>query len=329
MKTYTKLAITIPLVATLAACGGGGEPIIEAEREDALVDTDNDGVVDTLDAFPRDATETLDTDSDGVGDNADAFPRDATETLDTDSDGVGDNADAFPRDATETLDTDSDGVGDNADPLPNISGTNLATLADNETVQIIALSGNSIDISNQAKSASDETITPTLSYVALTESGKIVGIPADRMPRGVTFYAEDTANVYVLIGGDAYTLTNGAVDAAIDGTSGDLSVLLSFNRNNIAFTSEADNSLSVNTNMQVSVDSTLSGVSECGSANLLCGGTLNIIQDNTIVETATMAPTEFITGIYGTASDPDIGGVVNYVDEGTLAAKGSFIAARD
>lgn len=50
-----------------------------------VTDSDNDGVVDSLDAFPNDASETTDTDSDGVGDNADAFPNDATQQTDTDS----------------------------------------------------------------------------------------------------------------------------------------------------------------------------------------------------------------------------------------------------
>jgi len=82
-------------------------------------DRDGDGIENTLDAFPDDATETADTDGDGVGDNADAFPNDATETDDSDGDGVGDHADAFPNDATETVDSDGDGVGDNADTFPN------------------------------------------------------------------------------------------------------------------------------------------------------------------------------------------------------------------
>jgi hypothetical protein len=106
-------------------------------------DTDDDGdmVLDSDDAFPLDATESVDTDSDGVGNNADsdddgdtvldgddAFPLDASESVDTDSDGIGNNADtdddndtvldiddAFPFDATESVDTDSDGTGNNAD----------------------------------------------------------------------------------------------------------------------------------------------------------------------------------------------------------------------
>ena len=108
-----------------------------------LIDTDddNDGILDSSDAFPLDSTESLDSDSDGVGNNADtdddndgildssdAFPLDRVESLDTDSDGVGNNADtdddndgvtdssdAFPLDSTEYLDTDNDGIGNNAD----------------------------------------------------------------------------------------------------------------------------------------------------------------------------------------------------------------------
>ncbi len=87
-------------------------------------DSDGDGVPDSQDAFPNDASETVDTDGDGVGDNADAFPADASETVDSDGDGVGDNADAFPNDASETTDTDGDGIGDNADTDADGDGVN-------------------------------------------------------------------------------------------------------------------------------------------------------------------------------------------------------------
>lgn len=68
------------------------------------IDSDADGVNDSLDDFPDDPTETTDSDGDGVGDNADAFPDDPTETIDTDGDGVGDNADAYPDDPTKFSD---------------------------------------------------------------------------------------------------------------------------------------------------------------------------------------------------------------------------------
>jgi hypothetical protein len=69
-------------------------------------DSDQDSMIDALDAFPQDSSEVYDTDSDGIGNNADT---------DDDGDGVLDGADAFPLDATESVDTDSDDIGNNAD----------------------------------------------------------------------------------------------------------------------------------------------------------------------------------------------------------------------
>ena len=96
-------------------------------------DSDGDGVNDSEDAFPNDASETVDTDSDGVGDNADAFPNDPNETADSDCDNVGDNADEFPSDATETVDTDGDGVGDNGDVHPGYNDSALTTYLSNNS----------------------------------------------------------------------------------------------------------------------------------------------------------------------------------------------------
>lgn len=92
-------------------------------------DDDNDGAVDSQDAFPFDSKESKDTDGDGVGDNADPdddndgiddiqdlFPQDSKDWQDSDGDGVGDNADSFSFDPTEWNDADGDGLGDNADP---------------------------------------------------------------------------------------------------------------------------------------------------------------------------------------------------------------------
>jgi hypothetical protein len=56
-------------------------------------DTDGDGVLDSVDAFPLDPTEWLDTDGDGIGNNAD---------WDDDGDGVPDVVDTDPLDAENT-----------------------------------------------------------------------------------------------------------------------------------------------------------------------------------------------------------------------------------
>jgi len=60
-------------------------------------DDDNDGVNDTQDAFPRNASETVDTDSDGIGNNAD---------FDDDGDGVPDTVDVEPLNATNASELD-------------------------------------------------------------------------------------------------------------------------------------------------------------------------------------------------------------------------------
>jgi hypothetical protein len=69
-------------------------------------DDDNDGTLDTDDAFPLNPNEDTDTDSDGIGNNADT---------DDDGDGTLDTDDDFPSDPTEDTDTDGDGTGNNAD----------------------------------------------------------------------------------------------------------------------------------------------------------------------------------------------------------------------
>lgn len=73
---------------------------------DSDSDDDNDGVADSLDDFPLDASETIDTDRDGIGDNED---------VDDDNDLIGDVDDKFPLDPEESLDIDLDGIGNNAD----------------------------------------------------------------------------------------------------------------------------------------------------------------------------------------------------------------------
>jgi len=105
-------------------------------------DVDGDGVLNTLDAFPYDPTETTDTDGDGVGNNADMDDdndglSDVFETsigtnsllTDSDGDGLSDYFEvAFDGNAVAytpgsdlnplSVDTDQDGITDSSDPIP-------------------------------------------------------------------------------------------------------------------------------------------------------------------------------------------------------------------
>lgn len=102
-----------------------------------IVDSDDDGVPDSEDAFPEDPSEWADSDADGVGDNSDLCPNTEAGSmvdargcsagqLDSDKDGVSDAADQCPNTpAGETanaqgcsasqLDADKDGVSDALD----------------------------------------------------------------------------------------------------------------------------------------------------------------------------------------------------------------------
>lgn len=109
MKLDFKLnqLLLVAAVVALAGCGGGSN---------TAPDSDNDGVADSIDAFPNNAAESVDSDGDGVGDNADVFPNDAAETTDADSDQVGDNGDNCPAVSNaDQVDADTDGTGDACD----------------------------------------------------------------------------------------------------------------------------------------------------------------------------------------------------------------------
>ena len=85
----------------------------------ADTDDDNDGVLDTADAFSLIQLRVLtDTDGDGRPNDCDSdcVTLGMTADTDDDNDGVLDAADAFPFDASEFVDTDLDGIGNNATP---------------------------------------------------------------------------------------------------------------------------------------------------------------------------------------------------------------------
>ena len=77
-----------------------------AALREAMPDTDADGFVDAVDAFPDDRRAWSDLDGDGLAEAVDD---------DDDGDGVADREDAFPFDPAEWADADGDRIGDNVD----------------------------------------------------------------------------------------------------------------------------------------------------------------------------------------------------------------------
>ena len=103
-----------------------GDGVIDCQDPDI----DNDGVLNEIDAFPKDKFEWLDSDGDGVGDNTDWAPEDPREQSDYDMDTIGDNYDededndgvpdifediGFKNNEFEFYDIDLDGLGDNSE----------------------------------------------------------------------------------------------------------------------------------------------------------------------------------------------------------------------
>ncbi|AWB66998.1 hypothetical protein C2869_11365 [Saccharobesus litoralis] len=100
------------------------ETVIAVKVAETNPDRDGDGVYNSNDAFPDDASGDSDFDGDGIPDIAyelDALgvrtgsENTAKSDPDDDNDGVDDDIDAFPYDPSEVMDTDGDKIGNNAD----------------------------------------------------------------------------------------------------------------------------------------------------------------------------------------------------------------------
>ena len=94
-------------------------------------DSDSDGIADGIDQFP--AGEACEVDSDA---NTDNEPMNDADTLDTDGDGISDSEDRFPNDPTESVDANGDGLGDNANPIVAVIDTDADGLTDEQELEL-------------------------------------------------------------------------------------------------------------------------------------------------------------------------------------------------
>jgi hypothetical protein len=119
----------------------------DAQGNACDTDDDNDGVEDNQDAFPLNTTESLDTDNDGIGNNSDT---------DDDNDGVLDHNDDLPLNRNEFIDTDGDGIGNNADSDDDNDGISDSNERRWGFDPLDASDGNNADADNDGVSNKDE-----------------------------------------------------------------------------------------------------------------------------------------------------------------------------
>jgi hypothetical protein len=184
-----------------------------------LPDSDGDGIVDALDAFPFDALDFLDTDGDGMGDFTD---------LDDDGDGRADDVDAFPLDRKEFLDTDGDLVGNNADTDDDGDGlddayevskglypliSNVGTDTDNDGIDDVAefalgtdpavvdSDGDGLSDGDEIAAGLDPTVQDqaTIAHQLITPSSTVIRIPVGST--AAVSWSYDTSDAQNLLNG--------------------------------------------------------------------------------------------------------------------------------
>ncbi len=192
----------------------------------AGVDSDGDGVIDELDAFPNDPRETQDDDLDGVGNSVDRFSSDPAEAYDTDLDGIGDNAD---------LDDDGDGftdreeLADGTDPLSRFScrsgcfsfdideDGDAAALTDGLLVIRYLFGFSSNSLVSGAVAADGSRVEAEAISTYLSEAGSQLDIDGDGESKALT---DGLLLIRYLFGFSGDSLTSGAVGVTAARTSG-------------------------------------------------------------------------------------------------------------
>jgi len=226
-------------------------------------------------------------------------------------------------------DTDGDGVADTADPFPSVTGTDLESFTDDTLLQSISLDAttNTSSVTEAAKSTTSEQWTTTdTDYVVQLDNGDIVGVAMESIPASVEFAATGTANMVIVQGSTQYGLLGGDVTGSLSSDATTLTVGLSWEGEEIDAQNEDQSAASISA-MTMNLTSSLSGETDCGGANMLCGGTVSVTANEaSLIDTTNLNANQYKAGIYGsTAANAELGGQINYVDPNTLSIVGSFV----
>jgi subtilisin family serine protease len=159
-------------------------------------------LVDTRSNLGAGPSAFTDSDSDGVVDVLDAFPMDPNETLDTDSDGTGNNADT---------DDDGDGIPDATDPNPLVPATPTAAVANNLALTVNLLPNTKTTQNGTLTGSSSANQTLTFSLVSQGASG--VATITDSATGTFTY---ETLDPTTTAGSDSFTfkVNDGQSDSA-------------------------------------------------------------------------------------------------------------------
>jgi hypothetical protein len=184
---------------------------------------------------------------------------------------------------------------------------------------------NVISVEEADSTAFPEWSTTETDNVMKLSNGDIVGMAMDSIPESVEFAATGTADMYILQGSTPYLLEGGDVTGSLSSDATTLTVDLTWTGNEIAVPDEEQSEAPLA--MTMNLTSGLSGTTDCGAANLLCGGTVTVMMDGApLIGSTSVTADEYKAGIYGsTAENAELGGQINYVEQDTVSVIGSFI----
>ena len=181
------------------------------------IDSDGDGVPDSLDAFPFDETETVDTDGDGVGDNADAFPLDPDRSVEI----VVTPLPGAPSSSSTLLVESETGVeriwnvnpDNNSVSVSSAEGVLLTEIAVDDKPWALALSGTTQEVFVTNKGSATLSV---IDVVSLTVTDT-VNLPQDSQPHGIVFNG-DGSEYYIALEAQAELHKRSTADHSIEAT---------------------------------------------------------------------------------------------------------------